>query len=73
MQKIKIVLDIMTAEDIAPFQVQEALKGMGFRYYGVHHQPVEDERYSIPFYKFFGKIDRTRLSESSKFKMAYKE
>jgi len=78
MQKIKIILDIIDESEVEwecinlP-QVQSSLRGLGFRYNGVHHQPVDDERYSIPFYQFLGKIDKISDNTNLKFQMAFKD
>lgn len=76
MQKIKITLDIIDeSEDgeVDALKVQHALRGMGFRHNGMHHQSVPDERYSIPFYQFLTRIDKTAESISVAFQQAYKK
>ena len=33
----KVTLDVIPYGDTAPVQIQDALRGMGFRYNGIHH------------------------------------
>lgn len=42
----KVTLDVIPSGDTAPVQIQDALRGMGFRYNGIHHEPVNNDSYS---------------------------
>lgn len=73
MQNIRILLDVMPAEEISPLKIRDALRGIGFCFNGIPHQRVSDERDLTPFYQFRGSIEKNAESISVEFKNIYKK
>ena len=69
----KVTLDVIPSGDTAPVQIQDALRGMGFRYNGIHHEPVNNDSYSRAFYQFKGKAIKTTHSSDKVFEIVYKK